>query len=210
MLPGLMRRQAAPALAKLANHQAGEILVKFASAEDAASAPGGPQSGPPETAVVPLAKATGWREGLGGVGGEDFFILLEIAFDPETAQLAWAENVPDDLPERSGEPAEEGRYGDLAEVDFDTHAVVVWSSGESGSCPQWLSAINTTGEGRVEATTTEQTEGLACTDDFNAYRMVVAAPRDRLPEPSWLPEDDVSHNGRVLDWGGLVREYPAE
>lgn len=168
------------------------------------------RSAQPEAAVTPLAKVDGWREELGGVGAEDFFALVEVAFDPETAARAWAENVPEELPQRSGDPAEPGQYGDLAGLDFDTYAVVVWSSGESGSCPQWLSDIKTTGTGRVELTTAEHTQGLACTDDFNAYRMVLAAPLDRLPEPSWLPEDDVSHNGRVLDWGGLVREYPTD
>lgn len=163
----------------------------------------------PSENLQPLVKAEGWRDGLvESFEGEHPYALLELAFDEETAQRAWEENVPGDLEQRSGPPAEPGRYGDLSEVDFDTQAVVVWSSGQSGSCPAWLAGIATEGDGAVKATTEQQ--GSTCTDDYNAYRMVLVAHRDLLPEPTWLPMDEVVVDSLELAWDSLVREYPSQ
>jgi nucleotide-binding universal stress UspA family protein len=136
--------------------------------------PGGP--------VRPLAKASGWRDdGLLG----DSSALVEIAYDRETAERAWDENVPEGLPEREGDPVEDGLYGTLDDVDFERQAVVVWSAGQSGSCPGWLADIETSGD-EVRAEHGSAGAG-ACTDDYNPYRMVLAVDLDRLPPPGDLP-----------------------
>lgn len=60
----------------------------------------------------------------------------------------------------------------------------MWSSGESGGCPEWLTDIDT-GHGTisVELDATAQ----ECAADDNAYRVVVAVDRDRVPAPDDLP-----------------------
>lgn len=159
-------------------------------------------------AVQPLAKTDDWRPGLAQDLG---FGVLEIAYDRETADRAWQENVPGDLPERDGQPAEPGRYGDLGSVDFDTHAIVVWSSGQSGSCPGWLADIRTGADGTVELETgVDMRGGNACTDDYQPYRMLLAVERDRLPGPDQLPVTTVIVDGRSSGAGSLVAAYPAD
>lgn len=158
-----------------------------------------PPPAPIGEGLAPLAKASGWREDLGSVGTP--FAVLEVAFDRATAERAWRDNVPDDLDTRRDDlPAEPGRYGDLDAVDFDRQALVVWSSGESGSCAEWVADIDTVdGTVRVQRGATAQT----CTSDYNPYRMVLAVDRDRLPQPGDLPHD------RIEDLpDGEVRAYP--
>lgn len=149
--------------------------------------------------VVPLAKADRWRDGLRPEDLDHPFGVIEIAFDRETAERAWSDNVPADLPQGDGAPIEPGRWGSLDEVDFGTQAVVVWSSGESGSCRGWLTGIDTA-DGKVWV----ETDGgaMVCTDDYNQYRMVLAVDRDRLPDPGDLPTDRVEGIPT-----GLVRGY---
>lgn len=135
--------------------------------------------------MTTLAKVDGWREGR--AGADLTFGHLEIAYDQATAERLWAENVPADLPERSGDPTEPGVYGDLAEVDYDAEVVAVWSSVQSGSCPGWLTAVHFSGGtlGADEATDAAPTE--ACTADANPYRVVVVLPREDVPAPTDLP-----------------------
>jgi hypothetical protein len=155
----------------------------------------------------PLAKADGWREGLvERFDGDMPFALVEIAFDRATAELAWAENVPDGLPRRDGRPEQPGRYGDLDAVDFSTHAVVVWSSGQSGTCPAWLADISTRDDA-VEIHTAQS--GQICTDDYRPYRMLLAVERDRLPDPDEFPVSNVIVDGRSGGSPSLVDRYPA-
>lgn len=139
-------------------------------------------------AVQTLAKAEGWRDGL----ADDAFGVAEVAFDRESAERAWADNVPDGLPEGSGDAEAPGIYGDLDDVDFDTQVVVVWSSGQSGSCAEWIDDIDTTDDGVVtieRGVDVGPTEG--CTDDYNPYRTVLAVDRDRLPDEGELPTNVV-------------------
>lgn len=149
--------------------------------------------------LASLAKATNWREELRGT--TDAFAVIEIAYDRKSAERSWQDNVPDDLERRDDElPAEPGLYGDLDDIDFDRQAVIVWSSGESGSCPGWLADIDTRdGTVHVERDATQQ----ECTDDYNPYRMVLAVARDRLPESSDLPHERIEG---VPD--GEIRNYP--
>lgn len=173
------------------------------------SSPGGSgrAGGADGPAVRPLAKADGWRPGLAVDLG---FGVVEVAYDPDSAEGAWQENVPADLPERDGQPGEPGRYGDLGSVDFDTHAIVVWSSGQSGSCPGWLADIRTGADGTVELETgVDMRGGNACTDDYHQYRMVLAVERSRLPDPDQLPVTTVIVDGRSSGAGSLVAAYPA-
>lgn len=159
--------------------------------------------------VVPLAKAEGWRQNLGT--GPPPFAIVEIAFDEETAHRMWEDNVPQDLRERAGDPERPGLYGDLDGVDFDTEVVVVWSSGESSSCPGWLAAIQTDAAGTVRVER-DDTSGMfgACTEDYNPYRMILAVDRERLPAPDMLPSADVTGVPDAPGAGGLVTAYPAD
>lgn len=163
-----------------------------------------PTSGGAE--VEPLSKADDWRDDLAETMDRTphtWFGVLEIAYDEATAARAWGENVPSQLPRRDGEPTEPGVYGDLADVDFGREALVVWSAGQSGTCPGWLADISTDNNA-VQLKTARQ--GDFCTDDYHAYRMVLAVDRDRLPAASALPLDDVPVDGLAT---ALITTYPA-
>jgi hypothetical protein len=187
-----MRQLAVPAAALV-------LLAVVACADPDASngadGPGAaPDARPTAEGVVPLAKVEGWRAGLGDAGTP--FGVLEIAFDRDTAELAWRENVPDGLPAVGEVPDGPGLFGDLDDIDFDRQVVVVWSSGESGSCPGWLGDVRTAPDGAVQVerrditSMRQQTSDgmfMACTDDYRAYRMVLGVDRDKLPDISDLP-----------------------
>ena len=173
-------------------------------------------------AVQPLAKMDGWSPGVSAAFGDYHpFAVLEIAYDQPTAEQAWDAVVPDELPNRRGYPAQVGLYGSLDSVDFSRQAVVVWSSVQSGSCPSWLADITTDGA-TVEMTSGELGEiripvatplrkkdvPMDCTADDNPYSMVLAVDRDRLPERSELPTDDVVIDGQTLGIGYVVDGYP--
>jgi hypothetical protein len=156
---------------------------------------------PPSEVVDTLAKASDWRDGLTEEDGMAFAVF-EVAYDRDTAETAWRDNVADDLEPRDTElPAEPGVYGGLDEVDFERQAVVVWSSGESGSCHEWLTDIDTT-DGTI--TIERDATAAVCTDDYNAYRLVLAVARDHLPAADEL---SAARLGGVPD--GEVRAYPA-
>jgi hypothetical protein len=172
----------------------------------------------PDTGVQVLAKADEWRALLG------FHGVVEVAYDEATAAQAWAENVPADLVRRTGDPALPGLYGDLADIDFDREALVVYSSGQSGTCPEWLTGIELTEQGTVQLTTTStptlfgtptlfatgrgEPVGI-CTADRDEYRLVLAVDRDRLPPISGLPTTRVQFDDEQPFGGGLVTTYPA-
>jgi outer membrane protein assembly factor BamB len=128
------------------------------------------------------------------------FAVLEVAYDRESAERAWRENVPEGLDRRDDEhPSAPGVYGLIDDVDFDRQVVVVWSSGESGSCPEYVASIDTSG--RDIRVRTDGGFGV-CTSDYNPYRMVVAVDRDRLPAQEEL------ETARLTDVpDGEVRTY---
>jgi hypothetical protein len=178
--------------------------------------PGGQASVSPEPdeGVQVLAKADGWRLSL-----VDFYGVVEVAYDEVTAAQAWEENLPADLVRRSGDPELPGLYGDLADIDFDREALVVYSSGQSGTCPGSLTGVEVTEPGTVQLTTTFTTATFTtvqgqrigdCTADYRPYRLVLSIDRDRLPPISGLPTTKVLFNGEQLGGGGLVTMYPAE
>lgn len=151
--------------------------------------------------VVPLAKASGWRAELRPIGSP--YAVLEIAPDKAAAERAWRENVPDTLPGRTGVPDKPGVYRELSEVNFDEYALVVWSSGESGTCPEWIADLYTTDDGTVAVELGATSSTGVCTRDYRAYRMMLAVDRDRLPDRTDLPTDKIIG---VPD--GVVRVYP--
>ncbi len=138
-------------------------------------------SGPVRT----LATVAGWRDGL--VDEHPGYALLEIAYDRTTAERAFAENVPDDLPTGDGDPSGDGLHAGLDTVAWDREVVAVWSGGRSGSCPVWIDAVRVD-DGSVAVIEGSQHAGI-CTDDYNAFRTVLAIdaglvpPQDQLPMP---------------------------
>lgn len=184
------------------------VLILAGCAEE--GEPAGSPDGNRTVGVVPLAKVQGWRDALGPVAAP--FAVLEIAYDRETAERAWRENVPEDLAPGEGVPDEPALYGELDDVDFDRQVVLVWSSGQSGSCPGWLAGVAIGDDGTVEIRRRDtsmradpgEDRPTACTEDYNAYRMVVAVDRDRLPVEADLPSEEVRG---IPD--GLVTTYPA-
>lgn len=138
-----------------------------------------------------LAKVDGWREGF--AAPPDAFAVLEVALDAETAQRMWDENIPAELPEEDGEPRDPGRYGDLADVDLDPSAVALWSGGESGSCPGWVSDVAL--EDGVVVVTQDADAPRGCSDDYRPFRVLVVVDRSDLPEASAL----ATTQGRTSD-----------
>ncbi|WP_052665229.1 hypothetical protein [Nitriliruptor alkaliphilus] len=140
-----------------------------------------PPSYDPDGPVRTLATVPGWRDDLDPLGDG----ALEIAYDREVAERAFAENVPDDLPRDAGHAAEDGLHADLDTVDWDREVLVIWSGGRSGSCPVWVEDVHLDGD-RVAVAVASPSEG-ACTADFNPFRAVLAVDRDRLPTEDALP-----------------------
>lgn len=160
--------------------------------------------------VVVLAKADGWRDGLQEAAGHSY-ALVEIATDEASAQRAWDENVPASLPDAGGDPALPGRYATLASVDLDRQAVVVFSSGQSGSCPAWVTSVDAV-DGRLEVELTSTADqGEPCTDDFQPYRLVLAIDRGRLPDLDRLPVERIDlPSENLTDVEGRATTYPAD
>lgn len=169
------------------------VVLAVGCGEPSTGASSSSGSGSAQNAVAALAKVDGWRAGL-----DDYYARLEIAYDRETAEQAWRDSVPEGLEERRGDPREPGLYGDFESVDFESHAVAVWSAGQSGWCPGWLKDVRTNGR-KMRITTDE--DGDSCTDDYNAYTMVVAIDSDRLPAQDTLPLKAVM-NGYAGGTGG--------
>lgn len=159
--------------------------------------------------LIPLVKVDGWSPtAVAAFGDDQPFGVVEIAPDRQSAEDAWRELVSEDLARQSGEPREPGLYGSLEDVDFGSHAVVVWSSGESGACPGWIADIYV-GRATVHIETDEHAPGNACSSDYNSYAMLVAVPRHQLPDPSLLPTADVLVDGRSGGLESVVDVYPA-
>lgn len=155
-----------------------------------------------------LAKIDGWREGM---THEDVgFAALELAYDSAAARALWDENVPDDLPRLEGDPLEAGVYGDLDDIDFAEQVVGLYSSGQSGSCPGWVDDIETGDDGTVALTRAQDLQGGdGCTDDYNAFRVVLAIDRADVPAQDALgsARGTVADGPVVLDL--TLAEYPS-
>jgi len=136
------------------------------------------------------------------------FAVLEVAYDAQTAQQMWDQNVPADLQERSGDPRDPGRYGSLSDVDFAQQAVALWSSGESGSCPGWISDI-AVDSGYVVVTEVDDSGlGGACTSDYNPYRVLVAVDRADLPASESVATTKIRIADTNIGSQVLLADYP--
>lgn len=157
---------------------------------------------PPEPAdgVRPLAKAEG-HDADAPLDDTIDFAELAIAHDAEAGAQLWDAAVPDDLPAAEAW-TDVGRHGGLDDVDWETEALVLWRSGESGSCPAALVSVDVAADGAVEvATDADSGPSRACTDDYNPYRMILAVDRDRLPGADALPADlDGTAGGEAVAW----------
>jgi hypothetical protein len=159
--------------------------------------------------VRTLAKVDGWRTDL--VTPPQVFSAVEVAYDVETAQRMWKQNVPPDLQTQTGDPTRAGVYGDLADVDFGEQAVALWSGGQSGSCPGWLSRVRLAETAHVVVSEDFDTGvGDACSTDRNAYRTVVVIERDQLPTEqslasAYATDDDVEYPAEVF-----LSAYPTQ
>ncbi|WP_130650250.1 hypothetical protein [Egicoccus halophilus] len=139
------------------------------------------QRGPVQT----LAKRYEMPAGSPPVANEEVAVVtLELALDRDTAALLWDEHVPDDLPRRRGKPFDEGIYGNLDGVDFDSQVVALWWGGEA-TCAQAVTDVQLPEPATVELHTTE--EAPDCLDMAIPFRMLLAIDRDRLPDPAELP-----------------------
>ena len=141
--------------------------------------------------VDALAKVQGWRDD--GSSTASPVAVIEIAPDRQTAEAMWNDTVPTDLPTTDAVPHDPGVYGDLDDVDFDHQVVVLISSGESSSCPMWISTIATGDDDTIAART--QRSGNTCTADFSYYREIVAVDRDALPPTDELADATVTVDG---------------
>ena len=154
--------------------------------------------------LTTLAKVDGWREGF--EPPPDTFAVLEVAYDSATAQQMSDENLTADLPERSGEPGDPGRYGDLGDVDFDQQAVALWSGGESGSCPGWVADVEMEDGAVVVTENAEDPQG--CSDDFNPFRVLVVVDRSELPDPEELATTKARTSNPYVGKQVLLATYP--
>jgi len=144
--------------------------------------------------VETLAKLDGWRDGPGYEGP---FAVLEIAYDDGTAAMLWEDNVG------AGQAARDG----LAEVDLSRQVVALYSSGESGGCPESVHDVDLS-DSTVDITLAVDTEGGdGCTDDYNPYRAVIAIDRADVPT-----RDEVAGTEGTVDGNPalevLVGAYP--
>lgn len=166
----------------------------------------GTSPAPIDDAITVLAKVDGWGAALSTDESLGVDLVVEIAYDEDAARAAWADSVPADLPERSGEPRESGRYGSLDDLDLAEQALVVYSSGQSGACPGWLADL-AVDDDVLAVEETQHMPGNGCTDDFNSYRLVLAVDRDELPAVDRLPLRTAREGDREFD--ALVTTYPA-
>ncbi|WP_143448565.1 hypothetical protein [Kineosporia sp. A_224] len=160
--------------------------------------------------AVVLSKADGWRPALAGAAeAPSYYAVVEIAYDEASARTAWAQNAPTG-PLLSGSPVEEGLYGRFEDVDLARQRIVVVSTGQSGSCPGWVTGVAVRPGGTVELTLgTDGPAGQTCSADFNAYRTVLAVDRDRLPTATDLtPPPTVLVDGSEVGGDVRVVAYP--
>lgn len=154
--------------------------------------------------LTTLAKVDGWREGF--ELPPDTFAVLEVAYDSETAQQMSDENLISDLSERSGDPRDPGRYGDLDEVNFDQQAVALWSGGQSGSCPGWVADVEMVDGVVVVTENAEEPQG--CSDDYNPFRVLVVVDRSEVPEPEELVTTKARSSSPYVAKQVLLAAYP--
>lgn len=137
-----------------------------------------PMSEIEEGGVFVLTKESEWREDPPrSLVEEEYMRLLEIAYDVDTGQRLWDDNGP-----QSTDTNDAGGSELPYEIDYSSQALVVWSAGESGSCPETLEGI-TTSESGVVVNLSQPGPEESCTEDFNRYRVVAVVNLDSVPGP---------------------------
>lgn len=166
---------AAVLAATLATEDSRNLTPEVADAPEGGDRP--PMSEIDEGAVAVLLKENDWREDPPrSLVEEEYMRLLEIAYDAETGQRLWDDNGP------QSSPGDDTDGSDLPyDIDYSHQALVVWSSGESGSCPETLEGIITDESGAVTVELTQPEPHASCTEDFNRYRVVAAVNLDSVP-----------------------------
>jgi len=109
----------------------------------------------------------------------------------------WDDVVDENLPKASGDPITSGIYGSLDDVDFDSQVVALFSSGESGTCPSFLSGLSSDGAA-IAATTTTVSESDICTSDYRPFAQVVAVDKNDVPAADKLPGAKLSIDGTAM------------
>lgn len=189
-------------------------LVAGCASATAPSGDGPTMASTPITSTTPmlttLAKVDGWRQGLdpASMPGEAGFAMLELAYDKADAEALWDAAVPDDHPAASGAPTGVGIYGDVADVDLADRVVGLWSSGQSGSCPGWLGAVQVDEETVKLVDVADLQGGDGCTDDYNPYSQVVVLDRDQVPPREALPVEGQLTSAIVTDGTPLPGNGP--
>lgn len=188
------------------------LAAGCAPGDDGRTQPAPVQADPPAPAssarsVTTLAKVEGWR---GGLEPGDASAVLEVAYDRDTAQVLWEENVPGGLPTGTAPAVDPAVYGSIDDVDFPGQVVALYSSGESGSCPALVDDV-ATALGTVSITT--QARGTTCTDDYWAFSTVLVLDAVDLPPEHTLDGTPATVRDRDLDRdievAATVSTYPA-
>jgi hypothetical protein len=115
------------------------------------------------------------------------------------------------LPRVDGEPLQTGRYADFTGADdlAADEVLVLWYSGQSGTCPSYLHRLRITALGDVDVDVeTDDADLRACSADYNPYRQLVVVPEDALPMSSDLPLTLEGEAGAIGD-DLAVDIYPA-
>ncbi len=127
----------------------------------------------------------------------------------DLVQTVLADVAVEQLPRQDGEPLQTGRYADF-EGSSDLapgEVLVLWYSGQSGSCPSYLHGLRVTAEGDVDVQQSDRGR-RACTDDYNPYRQLVVVSEEAVPAPSELPMTLEGEDGSRAD-DLVVDVYPA-
>lgn len=187
----------------------GALLVAGCTGGSHADVPAPTKSVAAAAGTVVLGKADGWRPALAtDADATSYYAVVEIAYDAATARRAWAENAPTG-PVLTGPPARPGLYGRFEDVDLARQRIVVVSTGESGTCPAWVSGVAVRPGGIVEVTQGSIDPAATCTADHRPYRTVLAVDVDRLPAPGDLtPPPTVLFDGSEVGSGAPVVAYP--
>ncbi|MBI4940561.1 MAG: hypothetical protein HY830_07440 [Actinobacteria bacterium] len=185
------------------------VLVAGCTAGSREDAPAPTKSVAAAAGTVVLGKADGWRPALAAdTDAGSHYAVVEIAYDAASARRAWAENAPTG-PVRPGPPVEPGLYGRFEDVDLARQRVVVVSTGQSGTCPSWVSGVAVRPGGTVELTQGSLDPTATCTADHRPYRTVLAVDVERLPAPGDLtPPPTVLVDGSEVGSRVPVVAYP--
>lgn len=125
--------------------------------------------------VAVLADVEGWDPGLEELLADEVWpenAVLEIAYDEAAVEQLLDLAVP------VGEDA--GR-GDGEVVDLDREVLALWSSGQSGTCPETVRSVRRSGD-LVVLTVDLDGRKSDCQDDWHPYREIMVLDRAQVPD----------------------------